>query len=170
MSDKPEIRDAEAEVIDVAVPAPLPRCGFNPNASCGIGASIIDGASLGDLASLQALARVSMQEALSCAEGDPYALVCAAEALTLSRICAARRVPRDVRALAGMLCLTSDLTRQIGFIDAADELMGESVAILERLAGEGDDIADVASCRLAETNPAVIDIAKGVLLKTQEIA
>ncbi len=154
----------------VSVPPALPRCGFNPNASFGLGARIFDGAGAGNLGAMQALVDISMEEALSRGDDDPYAIVCAAEALAFARICAAHRMPDDVRKLAAALCLTSDRTRRIGYIEAADILMGESIAILERLAAEGDILAAHSSARLAETSIAAIQIAKDVLSKPQEVA
>jgi hypothetical protein len=154
----------------VTTPPALPRCGFNPNASFGIGSRVFDGAAAGDLASIQGLVEISMEEALAKADDDPYAIVCAAETLAFARICASHRLPSDVRKLAAALCLTSDRTRQIGYIEAADNLMGDAIAILEQLADEGDVLAALASSRLAETSLAAIDVAKIVLSRSQELA
>lgn len=169
-SSQPEKPEGEDQSITAAVPPADRQCGFNPNASFGIGAHVFDRAGVGDLPAMRALVEISLEEALSKPDDDPYALACASEALVFARLCASRRVSGDVRKLAAALCVTSDRTRRVGFVNVADALMGEAVAILERLADEGDELATFASCRLAATNAAVVEIARTVLLQTREIA
>lgn len=147
----------------VVVPPAVPRCGFEPNAGIGAGSSIVQEAGLGGLVAMRILLDVSLDAAWAKKDDDAYAIVAAAEAVTFARLCAAHRIPLDVRKLAAALCLTSDRSRQIGFVAAADDLMGESIAILEQLAGEGDDIAAIASGRLVAIHPASVAIAKSLL-------
>jgi len=152
----------------VSVPQPEPRCGFDPNAGIGAGSTIVQAAGLGNLAAMRLLLNVSIDAALAKGNDEPHAIVAAAEALTFARLCAAHRVPMDVRTLAGALCLTSDRTRHLGLNDAADNLLGESVAILEQLADEGDEIAALASGQLVAAHPATAEIAKLVLSGTEK--
>ena len=144
------------------------RCTFDPNAHMGAGCMIVQEAGLGSLDALRILVNVSMESALNKKADDPYAVVAAAEATNFARLCAAHSMPLDVRALAGALCLTSDRLRRIGFEAPADELMGETIAILEQLADDGDDVAALASGRLVELHPATVEIAKSLLSATEE--
>jgi hypothetical protein len=151
-----------------AEPRPSARCNFDPNAGIGAGSAIVEDASFGNLPALRILLDVSIDAAFAQADDNPYGVVAAAEAVTFARLCAAHRMPLDVRKLAGALCLTSERTRRIGFDGAADNLMGESIAILERLADEGDDIAAMASARLVALHPATVEIAKSILSVVEE--
>ncbi|WP_260598286.1 hypothetical protein [Sphingomonas endolithica] len=117
---------------------------------------------------MRVLFESSMAAALNTSDDEPYAIVGAAETVTFARLCAAHRHPFDVRKLAAALCLTSGRTRRIGFEAAANNLMGESIAILERLADEGDDIALIASGQMVAAHPETVEIAKILLSGMEE--
>jgi hypothetical protein len=149
------------------VAAPQP-CDFDPNASLGAGSAIVREAGFGSLAAMRVLFDVAMDAALAKHDDDPYAIVAAAEAVAFARLCAAHRLPFDVRKLAAALCLTSGRTRRIGFGPAADDLMSESICILERLADQGDDVAAMASGQLVTAHPETVAFAKTMLAAMEE--
>jgi hypothetical protein len=155
--------------LDEATPWALPRavsCSFDPNAALLSGSAMIQEAAYGDLSAQRVLRGISTDAAFAMGVGHPHALPLAMEMTMAARLCAAHRYVEDARCLAGALCFVGDVLREMDQHGPADSLQRETVAILERLAADGDEYSAMASESLVKHHPGAGPVA-ALLMKAE---
>jgi hypothetical protein len=138
-------------------------CSFDANSALLTGSALFAEAAYGDLLAQRILRNVTTNAAFALGIGNAHSLSAASEMTMMARLCAAHRQPEDARRLAGALCFTADAVRYFGNDEAADTLHGETIAILERLAADGDEYCAVASEAIVQLYPAAGSIAAALM-------
>lgn len=166
------LRHLELEAVTDRQPATHPdtpdqlridRCKFDPNSALGAEAQVIRDAAGGDLSAQRAMRGIFIEAIDTVDMTSPLAILFGLEMVPYARLCAAHGDQEDARRLAAALWWTFAASRSAGFGDRAQNLAGEAVAILERLADQGDEVSSLAAVQLVGLNPVAGDIAKRLL-------
>jgi hypothetical protein len=155
-----------SHTIDEETVEGLPRagsCPFDPNDGLGPASDVLQGAAYGSLKELRTVRGAMMRKAFDSGLSHPFAMGHAMQLVLIARLCAAHRLPEDARCLAAALCFTNDTLRHLGFTEVADDVAGELVAVLERLAEAGDEYCAIASAYMVGAHPAAAAIAHALM-------
>lgn len=115
-------------------------------------AAAIFRAAHGDLSSQRALLQACLNP-IDPAHASGYADLLQYEALFYARLCASHGQNEDIRRLGAVLAQVSLTLRAHDRGWLGDAMMVESMAILGRLAADGDELSATAGRELAEMNP-----------------
>jgi hypothetical protein len=164
MADTPDNENAAGAPAIVVVPPPAAvPCHFDPNFALGSTADIVRAAALGSLSAQRTMRDRTIAASADAPAGSFLALAFGVEMAPYARICAAHGDDDDARTLAGVLCYTFEASRALG-LSASDEILaGEAVAILERLAGAGDEVAADAVVQIVGMHPPAGDLARRLM-------
>lgn len=150
---------------DEAEPSTIVRPDFDPNFAAGWNTDVTRRAAGGDLDAQRTMRNVFTSAIHEVDVTSPLAVMFGVEMVPYARLCAAHGDMDDARVLASSLYWTFAASQSAGFGDSGESLAGEAVAILERLADQGDEIASLAAVQMVGQTPAAGDIAKRLLMK-----
>jgi hypothetical protein len=140
-------------------------CNFDANSATGWDVDVVRKAAGGDLDAQRKLRNVFTAAIQTVDVTSPLAVMFGIEMVPFARLCAAHGDMDDARVLASSLLWTFAASQSAGFAERSDKLAGEAVAILERLADRGDEIASLAAIKMVDQIPAAGDIAKRLIMK-----
>jgi hypothetical protein len=124
-------------------------------------ARAIAAASVGDLEAQRGLRNMYMAHLFGRPLDRMNDDVVAFTALSQARTVAARGDLADLSCLAGVLVIVSNVMTLRARLDLADRATAEAIALLDRMAGAGHEIAGHAINELAKnSSPVVLEMAK----------